>query len=113
MTLRGNCRYSSLVIWVCYTCSGNLGSLEPFFFCLESSMSGPVLITDKSALESLSVAEVAYLYRYFFINIPPMLIIEVMKDLKPRRKRKGEALSRVIALARKSGGLDAMINVDH
>ncbi|MCC6695759.1 MAG: hypothetical protein IT365_09030 [Candidatus Hydrogenedentes bacterium] len=43
---------------------------------------GPTLILDKSALQSLSKIESFYLHRYFIVNIPPVLIMEILADLK-------------------------------
>jgi hypothetical protein len=43
---------------------------------------GPVLICDKSTLQALSPDELSALRRYYSLNIPPVLLIEILGDLK-------------------------------
>ena len=43
---------------------------------------GPIIILDKSALQSLSYDEIYTLNRHYFLNITPVLIIEILADLK-------------------------------
>ena len=73
----------------------------------------PVIITDKSAVESFNIDEVNMLYKYFFINVPPILIAEMMKNLEPSKKRKIPPIDRIISLARKAWGLNSMINAEY
>jgi hypothetical protein len=42
---------------------------------------GPILILDKSALQSLSRREVWRLRKHFSLNVPPILIAEILGDL--------------------------------
>ncbi len=43
---------------------------------------GPILICDKSALQALSRGELNVLRKYYFLNIPPVLLTEILGDLK-------------------------------
>jgi hypothetical protein len=42
---------------------------------------GPTIILDKSSLQALSQQELEFLYRYYTVNIPPILVIEILGDL--------------------------------
>jgi hypothetical protein len=42
---------------------------------------GPILILDKSALQSLSRREMRQLKKHFSLNVPPILIAEILGDL--------------------------------
>lgn len=68
----------------------------------------PVLITDKSAIESLSPEEARFLYKHLFINIPQILLNEILADLS---KGIDNDLIRVIALANKTRDIDSVINM--
>ena len=43
---------------------------------------GPNLICDKSALQALNRDELSAMRRYFSLNIPPVLLVEILGDLK-------------------------------
>lgn len=43
---------------------------------------GPVLICDKSTLQSLARDELNALRRYYSLNVPPVLVMEILGDLK-------------------------------
>src|SRR5947207_12475090 len=43
---------------------------------------GPVIICDKSTVQALSRDELSALRRYYFLNIPPVLLVEILGDLK-------------------------------
>ena len=75
----------------------------------------PVVILDKSAIESLSPEEVQFLFKHFFINIPPIFLNEVQGDLAKLRKGETEdnSIRRVIALAGKTHRIDSMVNAYH
>jgi hypothetical protein len=73
----------------------------------------PVLVTDKSAVESFNPDEVDMLYKYFFINVPPILIAEMVKNLEPSKTRKIPSISRIVSMAKKTWGLNSMINVEY
>lgn len=45
---------------------------------------GPSLILDKSTLQSLSHNEMEILRRYFSLAVPPILLLEILADLKKR-----------------------------
>ncbi|HPO15861.1 MAG TPA: SEC-C domain-containing protein [Candidatus Hydrogenedentes bacterium] len=45
-------------------------------------MSGPCIILDKSAFQSLKKSESFILHKYFFVNVPPVLVLEIIGDLK-------------------------------
>jgi hypothetical protein len=48
---------------------------------------GPIILLDKSSIQSLSAQEIEFLYRYYTINIAPVLIIEILGDLmKPNKE---------------------------
>jgi hypothetical protein len=51
------------------------------------SMSGPILIFDKSALQSLSTDEAVWLDNFFQSNITPLFFIETLADLEKQIKR--------------------------
>jgi hypothetical protein len=72
----------------------------------------PVLILDKSAVESLSPEQVQFLFKHFFVNIPQIFLNEVQGDLQKIRKgeTKDNSIRRVVALAGKSHRIDSMVN---
>ena len=43
---------------------------------------GPILICDKSTLQSLNPSELNALRKYYSLNIPPVLLVEILGDLK-------------------------------
>jgi hypothetical protein len=50
-------------------------------------MSGPILIFDKSALQSLSIDEAIWLDNFFQSNVTPLFFIETLADLEKQVKR--------------------------
>ena len=68
---------------------------------------GPTLMLDKSALQALSRKEVRRLRRHFSLNIPPILISEILGDLA---KAKPSDREQVIFLARKLPAIDQYEN---
>ncbi|MPZ21746.1 MAG: hypothetical protein GEV06_28240 [Luteitalea sp.] len=73
---------------------------------------GPVVIFDKSTLQSLSLDEAIWLENFFYSNITPMLFIETLADLsKPKTSRGVEAL--VSDIARKTPINGAFPNAFH
>ncbi len=71
---------------------------------------GPIIILDKSALQSLSFDEIITLHKYYFLNIAPVLTIEILGDLKkPSKNTLSE--EKVTELANKLLPLDSAINV--
>ena len=61
---------------------------------------GPTIILDKSSLQSLSYDELLELHKCYFVNISPVLVIEIMGDLK-KGKSKERAQTLVTQLANK------------
>lgn len=50
---------------------------------------GPHLLLDKSSLQSLSHDELDIMRRYFFLVVPPILLVEILGDLKKDTRKKG------------------------
>lgn len=74
---------------------------------------GPTIILDKSSLQALSKQELVLLNKYYFVNIPPILPIEILGDLK---KIKGDdALNeeKVTEIANKLIQKDSAINIHY
>lgn len=71
---------------------------------------GPIIILDKSAIQSLSRDEIFFLFKHYYVNVPPILLIEILADLK--KKSKGSMSEKeVTILANKLLTLDSQINV--
>ncbi len=76
-------------------------------------MSGPILIFDKSALESLSGDEAVWLDNFFITNITPLFFIEVLADLE-KQVRAGRTPEEVVGnLAYKTPDLQSSPNAHH
>jgi len=75
---------------------------------------GPIIIIDKSALQGLSRDELMFLDKHYFLNIPPVLVAEILGDLTQRR-REGKPLPEdvVALLSRKLGGLDRIVSLPY
>lgn len=71
---------------------------------------GPILICDKSTLQGLGRGELNLLRKYYFLNIPPVLLAEILGDLK---KHSDASLSReeVRHLAEKLVPACSVVNV--
>jgi hypothetical protein len=63
---------------------------------------GPIIILDKSTLQSLSDDERLMLDKYFILNIPPVLVMEIWGDLAKPDKPGAISRDRVQRLAAKS-----------
>ncbi|MBL0127579.1 MAG: hypothetical protein IPP83_08975 [Flavobacteriales bacterium] len=72
---------------------------------------GPSIIIDKSALEGLSVEEVLTLHRYYFVNVVPVLVTEVLADLSKEAKR-GTPQEKVTEIAKKLLPGDVVVNAE-
>lgn len=73
---------------------------------------GPTLLCDKSTLQSLGPKELNCLRRFYFVNIPPVLLVEILGDLKkPSDSAMGEKAVRT--LARKLIPACSMVNLDY
>ena len=62
---------------------------------------GPTIILDKSCIQSLSGQEIEFLYRYYTLNIPPILISEILGDLMKPDKLGALSGDEVIKLSNK------------
>ena len=73
---------------------------------------GPFVILDKSSIQTLSFDEIVFLNRYYWVNIPPILLTEILADLKKNQESE-EAKSEVISLAKKLLQSDSAINMPY
>ena len=73
---------------------------------------GPTIILDKSAYQSLSKPDTFELDRYFSVIVPPVLILEILADLKKPGIEPQEARATVQQLARKIQPIGA-VNLDY
>lgn len=73
---------------------------------------GPVIVLDKSAFQGLARREHTWLHHYFFENVTPVLVFEIVGDLA---KLGGEKppVEKVQELARKFGGSGNRTNVNY
>lgn len=74
---------------------------------------GPTIILDKSALQALSQRELYFLFKHYFVVVAPVLLIEILADLKKSRKRGTLSESEVQTLATKLLGMDSVVNVHY
>ncbi|MCP4594518.1 MAG: hypothetical protein GY842_27620 [bacterium] len=74
---------------------------------------GPTIILDKSAYQCLSREDTFELDRYFLVVVPPVLILEVLADLKKPGMEPDKAQATVRQLARKIQPSQGIINVDY
>lgn len=74
---------------------------------------GPILIFDKSALESLNLDEAMWLDNFFISNVTPLFFIETLADLE-KEVRKGRTPEIVVgSLALKAPDASLSCNVHH
>jgi hypothetical protein len=75
---------------------------------------GPILIFDKSFLQSISVDESCWLENFFIANITPLFYVETLADIeKQEEKGKRKPLEIVRDLSRKSPNMSSAPNVHH
>lgn len=74
---------------------------------------GPTLITDKSAIQSLSQSEIHFLFKYYYVNIPPILVREILADLAKENQDRSTQEGKVTILAQKLLSNDSGINVHY
>lgn len=74
---------------------------------------GPVLLFDKSMLESLNQDEAVFLDRFFLSNIAPVFLLETRADLVKVTRVGRTAESVVGSLAHKTPDMEAYPNVHH
>lgn len=76
--------------------------------------SGPVLIFDKSLLESLSPDEAVWLGQFYYVNMTPVFFVETLADLELQRVPEGRTAEGIVArLAEKTSVLSANANAHH
>lgn len=68
---------------------------------------GPILLPDKSAIQALSTAELNFLRRYYTLNVAPILLLEILGDLK-KETADNNPKRWVVILARKLAGASAV-----
>ena len=71
---------------------------------------GPIIILDKSVLQTLSFIELDFLYRYFLINVSPVLIAEIQGDLSKSDKDGKPMTDLVTRLASKIPQITSAVN---
>jgi len=71
---------------------------------------GPMVLLDKSAMQSFSQKESRFLSKHFSVVIPPILITEVLADLSKVKSRKLPPAIEVMLLSRKLPPMDSYIN---
>jgi hypothetical protein len=84
--------------------------------CLKESLSmasGPVLIFDKSSLESLNLDEAVLLDNFYRSNITPLFFVECLADLEKSIRSKSTPEQLVASLAIRTPEMNASSNVFH
>jgi hypothetical protein len=74
---------------------------------------GPVALLDKSAFQALSHREHLWLERYYFQNLAPVLVLELVGDLTKSYKDGRAPKEKAAELARKFLGSGPPVNVDY
>jgi hypothetical protein len=74
---------------------------------------GPTIILDKSSLQALSKKELVLLNKLYFVNIPPVLIIEILADLKKGKQQDSLNEENVVEIANKLIQRDNAHNVHY
>jgi hypothetical protein len=73
---------------------------------------GPILLFDKSTIQSLTSREARWLTHHYYSNITPILFFEIMADLKKTTAR-GTPEQLVAGIAKKFSPLNSAVNVHH
>ncbi len=74
---------------------------------------GPVLIFDKSTIQSLSAGEAQWLTHMYYSNITPVLFLEIMADLKKMSSNERTPEQWVSGPAKKFSPINSLVNVYH
>lgn len=74
---------------------------------------GPTIITDKNAIQSLSQSEIHFLFKYYYVNIPPILVREILADLLKESNNNYSSEDNTMILARKLLSSDSSINMNY
>ena len=80
---------------------------------IEMVAMGPTIILDKSAYQSLSREDTYELDRYFYVVVPPVLVLEILADLKNPKLEPDRAQASVQQLARKIQPVAGYVNADY
>ena len=72
---------------------------------------GPIIILDKSAFQSLSSEELGFLSKHYTVNIPPVLVLDVLADLKQDVVDRAGSQNQVAEMAEKLSLWEARLNV--
>lgn len=78
-----------------------------------SIMNGPIIVFDKSTLQSLSVDETCWLDNFFTSNVTPLFYVETLADLEKNVKGKRTPQQIVGELAVKTPSVNCFPNVHH
>ncbi|MFA7300794.1 MAG: hypothetical protein WC069_00585 [Candidatus Shapirobacteria bacterium] len=74
---------------------------------------GPIIIFDKSALQSISLDESVFLQNFFLTNMTPIFLIETLADLE-KEPNKGKSPEQIVGeLANKTPEMGIMPNIYH
>lgn len=75
---------------------------------------GPNILLDKSVIQSLSFDDIDFLNRYYYLNIPSVLIMEILGDLKkPSKEGEGVTKEKVKYLFNKISRQSLTLNSDY
>jgi hypothetical protein len=74
---------------------------------------GPIIILDKSAFQSLTLEEVEILEKFYYINIPPILVLEIIGDLAKTKKQKMTPEESISLLSHKIRGINSKASVHY
>jgi hypothetical protein len=75
---------------------------------------GPHILLDKSVVQSLSFDDIDFLNRYYYLNIPSVLIMEIIGDLeKPSKKNESLKKQKVKYLANKISRQSSAFNINY
>ena len=74
---------------------------------------GPILIFDKSSLESLNLNEAVLLDNFFLSNITPLFFVECLADLEKTIRSRSTPEQLVGSLADRTPDAQACANVHH
>src|SRR5215510_12308822 len=73
---------------------------------------GPQLLLDKSALEALSDDEISFMCIHYYNVIAPVIIAEILGDLKKFPEDAEKSIKKFCALADKVPSFDSLITED-
>lgn len=74
---------------------------------------GPIILLDKSTLQCLSQEEIHFLFKHYYIAIAPILIIEILADLKKNTRDNTLSQKEVTILSKKLLSRDSQINAHY